>query len=301
MKAVESEGKSVEEALSRALVLLGLDSDQVEVSVLREPGANGGSSTAIVRVQPKGSEPAPVAERDDDSSPGAVESVTGSKPRREAEKAEGGVLEIEKEAVSGTPEEGRPGGSESTARSTRDVSGETRPQRVTEASQEEEVPLSEEEGARADRAGDFLEDLFEILDLDCYVEVAADRVEGKILVDIAGPDTGVIIGRKGAVLDAVELILNRAMDSAHGGGIRIALDAEGYRERRGEKLRELAVQQAKRAAQTRRPVALEPMSARERRIVHLALEKDAHVRTHSEDEGPDRHVVIEPIRERPKR
>lgn len=278
MKAVESEGTSVEEAVDRALLLLGLEAGQVEVQVIREPGANGAGQTAVVRVQPKGadsaapsppevvSRPAPVALDPDDDEDLGDDDLGGED-----------LSDDEGEDVSGET-----------------VSTSTRRRHAAD----DEVPLTEEEGDRADRAGDFLEDLFERLDVDCYVEVAADRVDGKILIDIAGPDTGVIIGRKGAVLDAIELVLSRAMDNKDGGGIRISLDAEGYRERRAEKLRSVAADQARRVVQTKRPVSLEPMSARERRIIHMALKSDPAVQTRSEGEGPDRHIIIEPNRDR---
>lgn len=271
MKAVESEGASVKEAVNRALMLLGLNADQVDVSVLRDPDQEGGQATALVRVQPKGAEPEPPAAE------AAADTEERSAPRRRPDKApRPKVAAVEpEEAVSGetTPEPPELGGNHDG---------------------EHEVPLNEEEGERADRAGDFLEDLFELLDVDCYVEVAADRVDGKILIDVAGPDTGVIIGRKGATLDAIELVVNRAMDNRWGTGIRIALDAEGYRERRTEKLRQIAVQQALKVSQTRRAISLEPMTPRERRIIHMALKGDGQVQTRSEGEGPERHVIIEP-------
>lgn len=272
MKAVESEGTSVQEAVSRALMLLGLSAEQVDVSVLRDPELEGGQATALVRVQPKGAEAEPPAAGAAPHTEASAEEA--SAPRRrpdEAPRPKVAAVELEK-----------------------DVSGETTHELGGNHDGEHEVPLNEEEGERADRAGDFLEDLFELLDIDCYVEVAADRVDGKILIDVAGPDTGVIIGRKGATLDAIELVVNRAMDNRWGTGIRIALDAEGYRERRTEKLRQIALQQAVKVSQTRRAVSLEPMTPRERRIIHMALKSDGQVQTRSEGEGPDRHVIIEP-------
>jgi spoIIIJ-associated protein len=268
MKAVESEGTSVEEAVNRALMLLGLNADQVEVSVLRDPEREGSDETALVRVQPKGAEPAPPA-----AGASAATEEDSARKRRTERASRPKVVVAEPEEV---------------------VSGETTHEVAGDHEGGREVPLNEEEGERADRAGDFLEDLFELLDVDCYVEVAADRVDGKILIDIAGPDTGVIIGRKGATLDALELIVNRCMDNRWGIGMRIALDAEGYRERRTDKLRKVALQQALKVSQTRRAISLEPMTPRERRIVHMALKDDGQVQTRSEGEGPDRHVIIEP-------
>lgn len=255
MKAVESEGASVQEAVDRALLLMGLKPEEVSVSVLREPAGGDGASTALVRVQTK--------------------QLDAGEPTTARFAPE--PPETEPVAVSGETRSSAPPASDGAD----DEAGD-------------DIPLTEEEGARADRAGDFLEDLFEHLGLDCYVEVAADRVEGKILIDIAGPDTAFVIGRKGQMLDAVELILGRAMDNLDGGGLRIALDAEGYRVRRTQKLRELAAQQAAEVDRSRRSIALEPMTARDRRTIHIALKHSAKVHTRSVGEGPDRHIIIEP-------
>lgn len=242
------------------MLLMGLKPEDVDVSVLREPSGSDGTATARVRVQPR---------------------EAGAAPTRMATPAP------EPTAVPETP------------RARGDVSGETRGAgraALPEGDEEEagEIPLTEAEGERADRAGDFLEDLFELLGIDCYVEVAADRVDGKILIDIAGADTAVVIGRKGQMLDAVELVLNRAIDNLDGAGLRIVLDAEAYRVRRTEKLRDLAAQQAREVARSNRSVALEPMTARDRRTIHIALRSSGNVHTRSVGEGPDRHVIIEP-------
>jgi len=275
MKAVESEGASVQEAVDRALLLLGMTADETEVIVLREPGDEA-AGPARVRVQVRNVGDGEFILDGKDAVPSnrttPVEEPSPLGPDVSGE------LQVATAVV----------GDEGVSRET--FAG------LKEDSDDTEEPLSDEEGDRADRAGDFLEDLFELLDIDCYVEVAADRVDGKILIDIGGPDTGAIIGRKGAVLDAVEFVVNRAMDNSDGGGTRIALDAASYRARRTEKLRQVAADQAARVSRTKRPVSLEPMIPRERRIIHMALRSNSAVSTRSEGEGPDRHVIIEPAR-----
>jgi spoIIIJ-associated protein len=104
-----------------------------------------------------------------------------------------------------------------------------------------------------------------------------------------------IIGRRGQTLDALEHLVNRIVlrDEADA-GVRIALDVEGYRERRQESLEQLARRLAAKARETGRAVTLNPMSPRDRRIVHLALESDPGVSTASEGEGHYRRLVIAP-------
>lgn len=117
----------------------------------------------------------------------------------------------------------------------------------------------------------------------------AARVEG-------GPDLGVLIGRRGAALQALQYLVNVAAGRVSEERRRIVLDVGGYRERRREALERLALRMAERARRTRRQVILEPMSAAERRIIHLALQDHPDVRTESTGAEPNRRVVIVPVR-----
>ncbi len=108
-----------------------------------------------------------------------------------------------------------------------------------------------------------------------------------------------IIGRRGQTLDALEHIVNRIVfrDDTEP-GLRVSLDVEGYRERRQKSLEELAERLAAKARETGRFVTLNPMSPRDRRIVHLALQSDPSVSTRSEGEGHYRKLVIVPVERR---
>jgi len=118
---------------------------------------------------------------------------------------------------------------------------------------------------------------------------------GPIQLSLSGSDSGMIIGRRGQTLDALEHLVNRVVfrdDTGH--GVRVSLDVEGYRQRRQESLEQLALRLAAKARATGRLVTLNPMSPRDRRIVHLTLQSDPSVNTRSEGEGHYRKLVIVP-------
>lgn len=118
---------------------------------------------------------------------------------------------------------------------------------------------------------------------------------GPIQLSLSGSDSGMIIGRRGQTLDALEHLVNRVVfrdDSEH--SVRVSLDVEGYRQRRQESLEQLALRLAAKARATGRLVTLNPMSPRDRRIVHLTLQSDPSVSTRSEGEGHYRKLVIVP-------
>jgi spoIIIJ-associated protein len=124
--------------------------------------------------------------------------------------------------------------------------------------------------------------------------VQAREDAGAVLVWITGAQLAPLIGRHGQTLDALELVVNLITARRLGRRVPVVVDAERYRERRREALQALARRTAARVRRSGKPVALEPMSASERRIVHTALAQDAGIATHSEGEGEARHVVISP-------
>jgi spoIIIJ-associated protein len=146
-----------------------------------------------------------------------------------------------------------------------------------------------------DAARAVLERILSALGVDVPVEVRGPAEDG-LTLELIGRDTGIVIGRHGQTLDAIEYLLNRIVAQRGGASIRIAVDVEGYRERRRESLEQTARRLAAQAKKTGRPESLSPMSPRDRRIVHLALGDDAGVTTRSEGEGSYRRVVIIPSR-----
>ena len=128
-------------------------------------------------------------------------------------------------------------------------------------------------------------------------EIAVEKGEDQLVyLRLSGRRMGVVIGRRGQTLDAIQYLVNLVANRLPGPRARIVLDAEGYRDKRAETLRNLAERLAEKAKSERRKTVLEPMSALERRIVHLALADDDEVETRSEGEEPYRRVVIVPKR-----
>ena len=151
------------------------------------------------------------------------------------------------------------------------------------------VPPQEREAALRD----LLEQVADALDLDAEVEVA---VEDETLVGtVHGEDLGLFIGRHGQTIDAVQHLAQRIILGGGPGSGRVVVDAEGYRARREEALQRQADLAADEAVQYARPVALDAMTAGERRIVHEYLRDRGDVDTHSEGDEPDRHLVVSPV------
>jgi spoIIIJ-associated protein len=158
-----------------------------------------------------------------------------------------------------------------------------------------------DEGARraelpddpAERVSAVVERVVAELDLDASVEVVEDEVA--ITARVEGEDLGLLIGRRGQTIDALQLICYRAAFLGLKERKRVVVDAAGYRERQREILERQADQAAERALKRGRPVELEPMSSQERRVVHDRLKERAGIETYSEGEEPDRAVVVAPL------
>jgi spoIIIJ-associated protein len=145
-----------------------------------------------------------------------------------------------------------------------------------------------------DRVRELVEEIVDALDLEADVEVSTAGEE--ILVDVQGDDLGAFIGRHGSTIDAVQHLAFKVAGSGADGASRprVNVDAAGYRERRREVLQRQAEEAAERVERTGEPVALEPMSAIERKVVHEHLKDRGGVGTWSEGAEPDRHLVVGP-------
>jgi spoIIIJ-associated protein len=129
------------------------------------------------------------------------------------------------------------------------------------------------------------------------VAESAEAEEGPMLrLDIAGPDLGLLIGRRGETLAALQYLTRIMVSRRAGQWLPVVVDVEGYKQRRERSLRELAQRMAQRVQDEGRPVTLEPMPPHERRIVHLALREHQAVTTLSVGEGDSRKVTIRPKR-----
>ncbi|GAA4724474.1 RNA-binding cell elongation regulator Jag/EloR [Brevibacillus fulvus] len=139
---------------------------------------------------------------------------------------------------------------------------------------------------------DFLAEVLQNMQVQANIE--SRPVEDGVLFDIQGENLGMIIGRRGQTLDALQYLVNVVANRHAEQHVRINLDAENYRSRRKETLEHLAERTARKALQQHRAIALEPMTAVERKIIHAFLQDWTDVYTYSEGEEPNRYIVIAP-------
>ena len=137
----------------------------------------------------------------------------------------------------------------------------------------------------------FLVDTLKAMSLEVKVSVSVDD-DNTLCVDLEGENMGIIIGKRGQTLDSLQYLANRVANKYQEEYIRVKVDTENYRSRRDETLTRLAKNLAHKVKRTRRPVSLEPMNPYERRIIHSVLQSNPHVNTHSEGDEPYRKVVI---------
>lgn len=125
-------------------------------------------------------------------------------------------------------------------------------------------------------------------------KISAEKKGDDIVLNIEGNNPGIVIGPKGKTLEALEFIINKAVNKASEKKVRVIVDAENYRQRREDFLKRLAFKMGEKAKKTRKTVTIDPMSPHDRRIVHLALKGDYQLQTKSNGEGFFKSVFIIP-------
>ncbi len=144
----------------------------------------------------------------------------------------------------------------------------------------------------ARQAREFLGKIMKIMKLDVNINLV--EKEEKVLININGPDLGILIGKRGETLDAIQYLVSLSANKNVEKRKRIFIDIEGYRKRREDTLKKLAYKLADKARQRGRNVILEPMNSMERRIIHTALQGRDDIYTFSEGEEPYRKIIIAP-------
>lgn len=170
-----------------------------------------------------------------------------------------------------------------------------RPYVISVRLKEEEKKMTaspESEATATEKAMDFLSSVFEGMSLNVDISIDMDKEANEMSINLSGDDMGVLIGKRGQTLDALQYLTGQVINKHGSGYIRVKLDTENYRERRKETLEKLAKNIAHKVRRTKRPVALEPMNPYERRIIHSVLQPEKDIITRSEGEEPYRHVVI---------
>jgi spoIIIJ-associated protein len=148
------------------------------------------------------------------------------------------------------------------------------------------------EGITAARAKMILEGILAHMNLDCPVITL--ETEEKIVLNITGNGDGLLIGRRGQNLDALQYIVNKAVHKSGNGRKMIIVDTESYRQRREESLTELAAKVGEKVKKTKKAVTLNYLNAHNRRIIHMALQDDSGITTKSRGEGEYRKIIIVP-------
>ena len=273
MRSMEFSGRTVDEAIFHGLNEMGVTIDQVDIITVQSEskGIFGfGARNAIVRL----------VERE---TPVVPDFTAINEERRE---------QREERRERRDRKDDRRGG-KGDKRS--DRRREPREEKEAEAAPVEEVPYSKELAQELDSAR-FLQELLGKMGVNGTVS-AFENEEG-IKLKIDSDTDGLLIGRRGETLDALQYIVSlyENKDRKENGYRRVSVDTEGYRRRREETLRHLARKNAAQVARTGRAVAMEPMNPYERRVLHSALQGFKGVTTHSEGEEPNRRVIITPDR-----
>ncbi|MCI5970597.1 MAG: protein jag [Oscillospiraceae bacterium] len=140
------------------------------------------------------------------------------------------------------------------------------------------------------KAVDFLTQLFDVWGIEVKINA---ELEGDVLrINLEGDDMGVVIGKRGETLDALQHLTSLNVNTGNGDFVKVSIDTEGYREKRVKTLENLAAKLASKVAKTKHNVTLEPMNSYERRIIHASLQDNEYVTTYSVGQSPNRKVVI---------
>ncbi len=170
------------------------------------------------------------------------------------------------------------------------------PVETAEAEVKEEAPKKEKKEVTRDvstiKVTPFLDELFKAMDLEVTVTEEYNSEENQVEVDLAGPQMGMLIGKRGQTLDALQYLSSLVLNKGHDDYVKVKIDTENYRDRRKATIENLAKNVAKKVKASGRSSTLEPMNPYERRIIHAALQDDKYVETHSEGEEPHRKVVV---------
>lgn len=153
------------------------------------------------------------------------------------------------------------------------------------------VKVTRKEADPAEDARQVVEELLGKMKIDYQIDTVSAE-QGSVRINIIGEDMGLLIGRKGETLNALQYIAGLMINRQRGERIRLILDVEDYRKKREESLESLAIRLSEKVKDTQKNVVMRPMSSQERRIVHTALQEDPQVVTYSMGDEPNRKVVI---------
>ena len=285
--SIRVSAKTVDDAITEALIQLGVTSDRLEYEVI-EKGSAGflgiGMKQAVIEARRKKEEPEDQVDLEISNIKLELESEIKKEFKKEKKKdnkkenkKEKDINKEEKKTKEFTEKEETP------------VKEEVSEKEETSVKREAELAEVTDETKNAVES--FLKDTLNAMGMTVEISSKIDE-DGALSIDMSGDNMGILIGKRGQTLDSLQYLANRVANKHQTGYVRVKLDTENYRARREETLKHLAKNIAHKVKRTRRPVALEPMNPYERRIIHSALQSDPYVTTHSEGEEPYRKVVV---------
>ena len=274
--SIRVSAKTVDDAITEALIQLGVTSDKLEYEVI-EKGSAGflgiGMKQAVIEARRKPEETEEIKfdfsldeKKEEKKAP--EKEVKAEKVEKKAEKP---AVEVKEEAAV-----------------EKEVKAEATEEKVPEKREIVTVRVTEESKAAVEA---FLADTLNAMGMEVELTSKVEE-DGSLSVEMKGENMGILIGKRGQTLDSLQYLANRVANKHQEGYVRVKLDTENYRARREETLKHLAKNIAHKVKRNRRPVSLEPMNPYERRIIHSALQNDPYVTTHSEGEEPYRKVVV---------
>ena len=286
--SIRVSAKTLDDAITEALIQLGVTSDKLEYEVI-EKGSAGflgiGMKQAVIEAWRK---------EEKEPEPDIREMIKEEMSLNQEEEI------VKKDTVQPKKEKKdkreKDSGAEKKVKSAKEkqvkektVKEETAESEQAPAKEKQELAKVEEQTIKA--VEEFVQGTLKAMNMQVVITSSVDE-DGALCVDMKGDHMGILIGKRGQTLDALQYLANRVANKHQDGYVRVKLDTENYRARREETLKHLAKNIAHKVKRNRRPVALEPMNPYERRIIHSALQSDPYVTTHSEGEEPYRKVVV---------
>ena len=276
--SIRVSAKTVDDAITEALIQLGVTSDRLEYEVI-EKGSAGflgiGMKQAVIEARVK-------KEKYEKNDAPVVEDIINEV------KAETVKKEIEEHKKQKHKDRNKKVFKEEK----REELKETKePEEKEERQEVQERELAPVEEVTIQAVEKFLNDTLKAMDMEVELTSGVDE-DGALSVEMKGDNMGILIGKRGQTLDSLQYLANRVANKHQDGYVRVKLDTENYRARRKATLEHLAKNVAYKVKKTRKAVALEPMNPYERRIIHAVIQSDPKVTTHSEGEEPYRKVVI---------
>ncbi len=277
--SIRVSAKTLDDAITEALIQLGVTSDRLEYEVI-EKGSAGflgiGMKQAVIEAWKKEEEPEVTVED-------IIKEEFRAEKKPEAPK--------KKEKPARVKEEAKEEPAAEVKKETAAEPAEAKEEPEEAAPVKKEVELAKVEDQTIEAVSQFINDTLKAMNMEVKTSASIDE-DGALCIDMEGEHMGILIGKRGQTLDALQYLANRVANKHQDGYVRVKLDTENYRARREETLKHLAKNIAHKVKRNRRPVALEPMNPYERRIIHSALQSDPYVTTHSEGEEPYRKVVV---------